>query len=208
MPHTKVNNNVTGITNIKIMKKYLLSAALLIAVSIGAKAQVSLGIKGGVNFSKISSDNLKESNLTGYQAGLFARVGNSWYFQPELYLSGTGGKFESSENNQNFSGKVRFTNLNVPLLIGKSFGEKDLNFRVMAGPIYTYQLDKSGNLSDNINGAVNNFNKSNIGYQVGAGVDIGAITADLRYEGGLTKISDSFAKRQNLWALSVGFKIF
>ena len=190
------------------MKKYLLSVALLIAVSIGAKAQVSLGIKGGVNFSKISSDNLKESTLTGYQAGLFARVGNSWYFQPELYLSGTGGKFESSENNQDFSGKVRFTNLNVPLLIGKSFGEKDLNLRVMAGPIYTYQLDKSGNLGDNINGAVQNFNKSNIGYQVGAGVDIGAITADLRYEGGLTKISDSFAKRQNLWALSVGFKIF
>jgi opacity protein-like surface antigen len=94
------------------------------------------------------------------------------------------------------------------LLIGKSFGEKDLNFRVMAGPIYTYQLDKSGNLGDNINGAIDNFNKSNIGYQVGAGVDIGAITADLRYEGGLTKISDSFAKRQNLWALSVGFKIF
>jgi opacity protein-like surface antigen len=190
------------------MKKFLFSAALLIAVSIGAKAQVSLGIKGGVNFSKISADNLKESTLTGYQAGLFARVGSSWYFQPELYLSGTGGKFEASENQQNFSGKVRFTNLNVPLLIGKSFGEKDLNFRVMAGPIYTYQLSKSGNLGDNINGAIDNFNKSNIGYQVGAGVDIGAITADLRYEGGLTKVSDSFAKRQNLWALSVGFKIF
>ena len=190
------------------MKKYLLGAILLIAVSISAKAQVSLGIKGGVNFSKISSDNLKESSLTGYQAGLFARVGNSVYFQPELYLSGTGGKFESTENNQTFSGKVRFTNLNVPLLIGKSFGEKDLNFRVMGGPIYTYQLDKSGNLGDNINGAIDNFNKSNIGYQVGAGIDIGAITADLRYEGGLTKVSDSFAKRQNLWALSVGFKIF
>lgn len=190
------------------MKKYLLSAALLVAVSISAKAQLSLGVKGGVNFSKISTDNIKESNLTGYQAGLFARVGNSLYLQPELYLSGTGGKFESSDNNQNFSGKVRFTNLNVPLLVGKSFGEKDLNFRVMAGPVYTYQLDKSENIGSNINGAIQSFNKSNIGFQAGAGVDIGAITADLRYEGGLTKVSDSFAKRQNLWALSVGFKIF
>ena len=189
------------------MKKLLLSVALLIAVSIGAKAQVSLGIKGGVNFSRISTDNVKESTLTGYQAGLFARIGNTWYLQPELYLSGTGGKFESSDNNTAFNGKVRFTNLNVPLLIGRSFGQKDLNFRVMGGPIYTYQLDNSVSLGSNLSGAANNFNKSNVGYQVGAGVDIGAITADLRYEGGLTKVSDSFAKRQNLWALSVGFKI-
>ena len=35
------------------MKKYLLSVALLIAVCISAKAQFTLGIKGGVNFSKI-----------------------------------------------------------------------------------------------------------------------------------------------------------
>lgn len=102
---------------------------------------------------------------------------------------------------------MRFTNLNVPLLIGRSFGQKDLNFRVMGGPIYTYQLDNSVSLGSNLSGAANNFNKSNIGYQVGAGVDIGSITADLRYEGGLTKVNDSFAKRQNLWALSVGFKI-
>jgi hypothetical protein len=190
------------------MKKYLLSAVLLIAVSISAKAQFSLGVKGGVNFSKIGSDNFNDKNLTGYQAGLFARLGNSLYLQPELYLSGTGGKFESNDNNTAFSGKVRFTNLNVPLLIGKSFGEKDLNFRVMAGPIYTYTLDQSTSLGNNISNAANDFNKSNLGFQAGAGVDIGSITADLRYEGGLTKVSDSFAKHQNLWALSVGFKIF
>ena len=34
------------------MKKYLLSAAILIMISISAKAQFSLGIKGGANFSK------------------------------------------------------------------------------------------------------------------------------------------------------------
>ncbi len=39
------------------MKKFLLSAALLIAVCISAKAQFSLGIKGGVNYSHIDADN-------------------------------------------------------------------------------------------------------------------------------------------------------
>jgi hypothetical protein len=192
------------------MKKYLLSVVLLIAVSISAKAQFSLGIKGGANLSKITTDNLKESTLTGYQAGLFARFGSDLYLQPELYLSGTGGKFTSSDNNTDYSAKVRFTNLNVPVLVGKSFGSKDLNFRVMAGPIYTYILNKNESLSSNASGAITdfgNYKNSTLGYQAGAGVDIGAITADLRYEGGLTKVNQNLGQRQNLWALSVGFKI-
>ncbi|MDB5090748.1 MAG: hypothetical protein JWR09_4742, partial [Mucilaginibacter sp.] len=94
------------------MKKILLSATLLIAVCISAQAQFSLGIKGGVNFSKINTDNLSSSTRTGYQAGIFTRFGNDLYLQPELYLSGTGGDFHSSDNS--VSGNAHFTNLNVP----------------------------------------------------------------------------------------------
>src|ERR1700733_3934702 len=98
----------------KNMKKYLLSAALLIAACISAKAQFSLGIKGGVNYSTINSDNLKTSSVAGYQAGLFARFGTGLYLQPEMYVSSTGGHFQSNDNA--YSGNVKFTNLNVPLL--------------------------------------------------------------------------------------------
>jgi hypothetical protein len=188
------------------MKKLILSTALLIAVAISAKAQFSLGVKGGVNFSNINTDNLNSSTRTGYQAGLFARFGGGLYLQPELYLSGTGGDFHSSDNS--LSGHVSFTNLNVPLLIGERFGAKNLNFRIMAGPIYTSVL--SHNLSQSIDNAYNDFGhykNSTLGLQGGVGVDIGAITADLRYEGGLTKINSDFGQRQNLFALSVGFKI-
>jgi hypothetical protein len=77
----------------------------------------------------------------------------------------------------------------------------------MAGPIYSYNLSEN----NNVNSAIQDFGKyknSTLGYQVGAGVDIGNITADLRYEGGLTKINENYGQRANLWALSVGFKIF
>jgi hypothetical protein len=191
------------------MKKYLLSVALLIAVCISAKAQFSLGIKGGVNFSKINTDNFNESTRTGYQAGVFARFGSALYLQPEVYLSSTGGNFTTTDGN--FKAKVNFTNLSVPLLLGHSFGSKDLNFRLMVGPVYTYALDKSESFSDNANAAIadfGNYKNSTIGFQAGGGVDIGPITADLRYEGGLTKINPDFGQRQNLWALSVGFKFF
>jgi len=193
------------------MKKLLLSVALLIAIGISAKAQVTVGVKGGVNFSKINTDNLNSSTLTGYQAGVFARFGSALYLQPELYLSSSGGKFTSSDNGTDYSAKIRFTNLNVPVLIGHSFGEKDLNFRLMVGPVYSYALDKKASFSNNVNGAISDFGdykNSTLGFQAGGGIDIGAITADIRYEGGLTKISDNFGQKQNLWAVSVGFKFF
>lgn len=191
------------------MKKYLLSAALLLAVCISAQAQFSLGIKGGANFSKIDRSDLNSSTLVGYQAGVFARLGGGVYLQPELYLSSTGGKFQSDDNV--YSAKVKFTNLNVPVLIGTKFGEKNLNFRIMAGPIYTSVLSKDETFSANVGAAQADFGhykNSTLGFQAGAGVDIGAITADLRYEGGLSKIDSDFGARQSLWALSIGFKIF
>jgi hypothetical protein len=192
------------------MKKYILSIALLIASVAASKAQSTFGIKGGINFAKINTDNIKESSVTGYQAGVFARLGNSLYLQPELYLGSRGGKFEgsSSGNSASASGKVTFTTLNVPLLLGtKLVSAGPISVRAMAGPIYSYNLSEN----NNVNSAIQDFGKyknSTLGYQVGAGVDIGNITADLRYEGGLTKINESYGQRANLWALSVGFKIF
>jgi hypothetical protein len=192
------------------MKKYVLSLAILIAFSISAKAQFSLGIKGGLNFSNINTDNLHESNLTGYQAGVFARVGSGLYLQPEVYLGSSGGKFDSNNNGEDYSGQVRFTTLNVPLLVGESFGTKAVNFRIMAGPVYSYFLSADKSFSDNFNAAYNDFghyNNSTLGYQVGAGVDVGAATVDLRYEGGLSKLNSDYGQRANIWSLSVGFKI-
>ncbi len=189
------------------MKKYLLSAALLLMMGAGAMAQSTFGIKGGVNYSRINSDNLKSSTVNGYQAGLFARFGSGLYLQPELYVSSTGGKFQSPDGLYN--GDVKFTNLNLPLLLGARFGSKNLNFRLMAGPIYTYTINKNENFSNNFVSAYRDFgdyNNSTLGFQAGGGVDIGPITADLRYEGGLTDVNKNFGQRQKLWALSVGFK--
>ncbi len=192
------------------MKKYVLSVLLLIAVSIGAKAQFSLGIKGGVNYSTINSDNLRSSSVAGYQAGLFARIGGAVYLQPEVYLSSSGGQFDSNDNT--YSGKVTFTDLNVPVLVGLRFGPKNLNFRVMAGPEYISVLNQNQNLSANFNGAYNNFGnayrKDMLGYQAGAGVDLGAATVDLRYQGDFDNFNTTYNQHQNLWALSVGFKFF
>ena len=187
------------------MKKIIFTTALLISVCIGVNAQFSLGIKGGVNFSNISANDVSSSTVTGYQAGLFARIGNSWYLQPELYVNGTGGQFSSAAE----TGKVTFTNLNFPVLLGKSFGTKDLNFRLMAGPVLVGVMSRSESFSQNFDAMFKNFGtykNRNYGYQVGAGIDLGTITADLRYQGGIDKLNARYGEVQNIWALSVGYK--
>ena len=195
------------------MKKYLLSLAILAIVSTVAKAQFSLGVKGGVNVSKINSDNVASSTITGYQFGGWARFGKGLYLQPELYLGSKGGHFDfqTQNNTTTEGGQVRFTTLDVPVLVGEQFGVSSLNFRIMAGPIYSYVLNQSDNFSTNVSNAYHDFghyNKSTLGYQAGAGIDLGNISLDARYEGGLTKLNDNFGQRENLWHFSVGFKIF
>ncbi len=190
------------------MKKYLLSAAMLLLLSIGAKAQFSVGIKGGVNFSSIDADNFKSSSVAGYQVGAFLRLGGPIYLQPEVYVSGEGGHFESNDNT--YSGNVKFTNLNVPVLVGLRFGPKNLNLRVMAGPMYTSVMSTSESFNQNFHAAFNNFDvykKDNFGYQAGVGIDLGAITADLRYQGKFSNIDQNYNQQPHLFALSIGFKL-
>ena len=81
----------------------------------------------------------------------------------------------------------------------------------MAGPEYISKLSQNDNLSGNFNAAYNNFGnayKNNmLGYQAGVGVDIGSLTVDFRYQGDFDNYNSNYNQHQNLWALSVGFKI-
>ena len=191
------------------MKKYLFILTILVTVSISAKAQFDFGVKGGVNFSNIDANQLDKSTKTGYQVGAFLRVGSAFYLQPEAYLASTGGNF-SDPSNGDYSASVRFTTLNVPLLFGHEFGTSNTNFRLMVGPVYSYLLNKDESYSENFTNAYHdfgNYNNSTLGYQVGAGIDFASFTADLRYEGGLSKLNPEYGQRANIWSVSLGFKI-
>jgi len=195
--------------------KKIFFTLLVAALSFSAKAQFSLGVKGGVNFSHLSVNNgqINSTALPGYQIGLWTRIGKGFYVQPEVYLGSSGSNFDFQYNQQNQAvtegGKVRFTTLNVPLLLGQSFGLSKLNFRLMAGPMYSYILNTNQNLSQNVKNAYQdfgNYRNSTLGYQAGAGVDVLNFSVDLRYEGGLTEINPAYGQRQNVWHLSLGYK--
>lgn len=200
------------------MKRIILSMVFLTTCWLTTQAQTfNLGLKAGVNLAKINGDFASEENRLGYQVGAWARIGGqSFYFQPEAYFGSKGNKFirvtTDNGNTVSAEGKVRFTTFDIPLLFGTKFGANKLNFRVMAGPVVSFVLDKNNSFDSAYDQATDfkNYKNQAIGLQAGAGVDVGNISVDLRYEAGLSNISKSekYSQKPNLFQLSVGFKLF
>ncbi|HEY0053898.1 MAG TPA: porin family protein [Pedobacter sp.] len=198
------------------MKKIILSGLLLLgAVTTFAQLpRLHMGLKTGVNLATLKGDVDSESNRLGYQAGLWARIGGAGvYLQPEAYIGSKGGKFGSfNQNGTSYNGdaSVNFTTLDIPVLLGKKFGFDKLNFRVMTGPIISFVLNKDA--KENYSEATNfkDYKNQTLGLQSGAGIDLGNLSFDVRYEKGISNISKSgqYDQRQNLWHLSLGYRLF
>jgi hypothetical protein len=199
------------------MKKIILIGGLLLVAGIQAFAQLpsfTIGIKGGVNMSKLKTDLADEANRTGYSIGLFSRVGAAGiYVQPELYLSSRGGKFTSVESSGGTTvqdDEVKFTSLDLPVLLGTRIGIPLIGVRFMAGPVFSFIVDKEKPVSSAYNSITDfsDYKNQAIGLQLGTGVDLSKLTFDVRYEQGLTNVSKSekYSQKSNLWHISLGFK--
>lgn len=187
----------------KTNKFYLLmSIAMLMIGSANAQSKLNFGLKAGVNFATLptSFKEVKEKEgKAGYNFGVFARVGDVLYFQPELNYTAykTGYTYAGKEY------KPEFKQANIPLMIGyKIINTESLNFRISAGPDFSYSFNKA-------KGPVEfDYKKFNTAGVINAGVDIGSLTLDARYSRGFTKINKGLDEKTGIFNFSVGFKIF
>lgn len=200
------------------MKKYFIIAALFVATAVtGAHAQLlpsfQLGVKAGLNFSSLKPENgniLDASTRTGYQAGLWARIGGAGvHFQPELYVTGKSSEARLVETGE--EGKVTFTSLDLPLLLGTRVGLGPVGLRIVAGPVVSFVVDK--NIGETFrNEVLNVSNYKNQAWAVtgGLGLDISNFRADLRYEHGLSELSRNgqTPQKMNLWTIGIGYRLF
>jgi hypothetical protein len=208
------------------MKKTLF-ALMMLTLAGTAWAQKSnrevftLGPKAGINFSTLIKDDrrINSDYKLGYHAGGFLRFSpGRFYVQPEVLFTS---KKTDLQVNQNTGGpvqsgtyRVSFSSVDVPLLFGiKLFGDRS-NFRAFAGPMASFNISGRG-LKDVFqeNGSARDYYEKTIwGLQAGAGVDLGALTLDARYERGLTAAAN--LDRANLgkpatgtFQLSLGIKL-
>ncbi len=194
------------------MKKIFL---LLLFISGGLLVQAQLvpgftfGPKIGATFSKFTTDQdqIKDELKTTFHYGVFVRMGESVYFQPELNIMTRNPNLESA----NQSGTIKMTSLDVPLLLGvRVLNLKLLNVRAMAGPVGSMTVSKKISLTDvDLDLKKDDLKSLNWGLQFGAGVDVLIFSLDLRYEIGLNDVSklDGFDLKNNMFTVALGFKL-
>lgn len=184
------------------MKRYILIVVLILSVQ-SLSAQFSLGIRGGLNFSSLpvktyelenSSIEALPDSYTGFHLGLITQAKFSGFFiQPEFLFVSSGSQFryEHPDQERDVFFTQRFSKIDVPILFGLRGGP----LRLGLGPVASYFLDNSSNLTESEFYAgdtsfSDKFNELTYGYQVGVGLDIGNIVLDLKYEGSLSNYSE------------------
>ncbi len=196
------------------MKKYLILFVFVLSSAI-VFGQFTIGPKVGYNASKLSTnlDTVSSTFKSGFQIGVFVRIGKKFYVQPELYYTTQGGVFESNTNN--WQQKVSIGSLDIPLLVGfKLINAKVVNLRILAGPLASFVVNKSVKDAGGILGPIEtaDLNSINWAIQAGAGLDVLFMTLDVRYQIGLNNLikdinNVTINSKNSVWVVSLGFKI-
>lgn len=209
------------------MKKLIFLSITALFLFSAANAQLfQYGIKAGVNFSKLSMDEITGINtgtqvydlitgesVSGYQFGLQTRINIAMVFvQPEIYFNAVGGSVEKVVDNgpAEFL-NVKFNRVDIPLLVGVKLGPARIN----AGPVGTVVVSSVNELIEIAPELESLSNSFTWGFQAGIGLDIfKKLSLDCRYEGSLSKYGDSFAigannfsldARPTSWIVAVGY---
>lgn len=202
------------------MRRILFSIVfILFASATFSQVTFDLGLKAGVHTSKMSIEeggflenyniNLESSAITKSHWGAFGRVGfGKLFLQPEVYFSKKGSELSSSI--LDVAGDFDYSNIDVPFLLGyKILKTKALDFRLMAGPVFSFVVD--ANYPDELNEFLDEefFDENLIGVQYGIGVDVLFLTFDARVEHG-SKVYDDpdfVSGNATTFMFTVGFKI-
>ena len=77
---------------IRVARSALVTAAILLVLPSNGTAQLTLGLKGGVNFTDLADleSELSSSSKNDFVGGVYLNIGDRWSFQPELLYSRRG----------------------------------------------------------------------------------------------------------------------
>jgi hypothetical protein len=197
------------------MKKLMISVLFLIPMIIKAQPILDLGVKGGVNSSKVTfkTNEFNSEAIVKTHIGAFARAGfGNIYIQPEIYYSAKGGEvLESGPNVSERLARFDLNHVDVPILVGiKLLNGERSNLHVMAGPVFSFLA--STNIEDHDYFTQQYLKDHYYGYQYGVGVDFWNFFLDVRMEHGANNLYsysiDDLNGKNQTFMVTIGFKIF
>lgn len=203
--------------------KFLLLAAMLIAVTAINAQQLNLGVKGGVNLSNLSGDVDDSEAKVGFHIGLAADYDFAYNsaIQTGLFFTTKGAKYTGSYEGASAEVSINPMYLQFPVHYAYKL-DVSPGTRVVfhAGPYAAYGIGgkikyKASGAGLSIDGDGGNvFGKDNLlkafdaGLGLGVGAEFGQILLDLGWDMGLVNIANSdnaSVKNQNAY-LSVGYR--
>jgi hypothetical protein len=179
------------------MKKVFLMMSLALACSQTSSAQLDFGVKAGLNYNSESIQSVSEDvftgaeSKTGYHAGVWLRfklpiIG--FYLRPELVYTNLENEllYKIRETAPSQTTSYNFQKIDIPVLIGKKFFGIG---NVFAGPSFQYILNSDFSLNDISEVDTDGFS---VGLQFGAGIELGNLGIDVRWERGLNTVESTF----------------
>ncbi|PCE63570.1 outer membrane beta-barrel protein [Sediminicola luteus] len=172
------------------MKKVLFTMALALVSTVAmAQSKSGFGIKGGLNYAKngdlvsqvedAANDIFKSENDIGYHIGVFYKLDLPIVFvKPELVYTNTKSKYSDS----GVDAEYNVSKIDLPVLAGIGLIGP---LEVFAGPSFQYILDNDLDVDGLELRDVEN--EISMGFQVGLGVSLGKLGADVRYERGFSE---------------------
>jgi hypothetical protein len=208
------------------MKKLILVMVASLFLFTMADAQFfKWGIKGGIGFSSIKMEDITGiddgsdvydlitgDGVMGYHIGLQSRIKVAMiYIEPELYFNAGGGTVQQVvDGGATEVLNIKFSRIDIPVLVGAKLGPIRLN----AGPVGSFVLSETNELTE-LEPDFEMFTSAMTwGFQAGLGFDISKLSIDVRYEGSLSALGESFSvggvnfpldARPSQWIISLGF---
>ena len=186
------------------MRIRIIASIILLFCTLALNAQLSFGIRGGINSGNIKLNNFDggEYELDYARGPLGFHVGGimqvkllSVFVQPELLFSTTKADVKLTikdvSNLQNPPvvdlGEQRFSKIDIPIMAGVKLGP----LKLQAGPVATMKLGTKIKDIDT-NELKQEFSGATLGYQAGVGIELANLLLDVKYEGNLRNQTSTF----------------
>ena len=171
------------------MKKIVFAAVLLVTQLSMAQKETGIGVKAGLNYAQNGDLKAAISNgandiiagseqKMGFHLGLYAKMNIPiFYLRPELSFTHTKSAYDFSGTNGTFSQ----TKIDLPILLGYELLGP---IHVFAGP--SFQLVLANDFDVNAIDLKDLEKNTSLGIQFGAGINLGRLGLDVRFERGLS----------------------
>ena len=183
--------------------KFFLVSIIFLLFTIPTYAQLSFGLKGGVNVAEFSLKDqgatIPQSSINGFTFGAVLEVGitDNIFIQPEAVFIQKGSELNTSITNL----ETNVNYLDIPVLLKiKLINTKLLDINLMGGPSFGLALNgeetTAGGQTVDINfGGENGLKRFDLGINAGAGVGVNlgsiGVFGDVRYLFGVSNISEN-----------------